>query len=210
MWEAHNSPCCCCLVASVMSDSVQPHRRQPWNPAENMLPILPLLLNLYSELFSVAPKWAKKPSWICFLDKMDETSVSLFRSVFCSVAKSCLTFGEAMDCSTPGFPVLHHLPECAQTHVHWVGDAIQPSCPRSSSSPPAFNLSQHQGPFPESWLFTSGCQSIGASASVSVPPINIQNWFPLGLIGTDRFDLLAVQGTLKSLLQHQFANKYFC
>ena len=78
MWEAHNSPCCCCLVASVMSDSVQPHRRQPWNPAENMLPILPLLLNLYSELFSVAPKWAKKPSWICFLDKMDETSVSFY------------------------------------------------------------------------------------------------------------------------------------
>ena len=78
MWEAHNSPCCCCLVTSVMSDSVQPHRRQPWNPAGNMLPILPLLLNLYSELFSVAPKWAKKPSWICFLDKMDETSVSFY------------------------------------------------------------------------------------------------------------------------------------
>ena len=66
------------------------------------------------------------------------------------------------------------------------------------------------GSFPESRLFTSGGQSIGASASVSVPPINIQNWFPLGLIGTDWFDLLAVQGTLKSLLQYQFANKYFC
>ena len=65
----------------------------------------------------------------------------LFRSVFCSVAKSCLTFGEAMDCSTPGFPVLHHLPECAQTHVHWVGDAIQPSHPLLPASPPALNLS---------------------------------------------------------------------
>ena len=52
-----------------------------------------------------------------------------------------------MDCSMSGFPVLHHLPELAQTHVHWVGDAIQPSCPLSPPSPPAFNLSQYQGLF---------------------------------------------------------------
>ena len=52
-----------------------------------------------------------------------------------------------MDCSTPGFPVLHHLPEFTQAHVHWVGDAIQPSHPLSSPSPPAFNPSQHQGLF---------------------------------------------------------------
>ena len=52
-----------------------------------------------------------------------------------------------MNCSTPGFPVLHHLPEFAQTHVHWVSDVIQPSCPLSSPSPPTFNLSQHQGLF---------------------------------------------------------------
>ena len=50
-----------------------------------------------------------------------------------------------MDCSMPGFPVLHHLPDCTQTHVHWVGDAIQPSHPQLSPFPPAFNLSQHQG-----------------------------------------------------------------
>ena len=50
-----------------------------------------------------------------------------------------------MDCNTPGFPVHHHLPEHAQSHVHWVRDAIQPSCPLSSPYPPAFNLSQHQG-----------------------------------------------------------------
>ena len=63
----------------------------------------------------------------------------------CSVAKLCLTLCNAMDCSTPGFPVLHYLSEFAQTHVHWVGDAIQPSHPPSPPSPPALNLSQHQG-----------------------------------------------------------------
>ena len=93
---------------------------------------------------------------------------------------SCVwLFLTAMDCSTPGFPVLHQLLEPAQTHVHWVGDAIQPSRPLSSPSPPAFSLSQHQS-FPVSWLFTWG-QSVGASASVSVLPMDIQGWFPLGL-----------------------------
>ena len=67
-----------------------------------------------------------------------------------SVAQSCLTLCYPMDCSTPGFPVHHQLPELAQTHVHQVGDAIQPSHPLSSPSPPAFNLSQHQGFF--QWL----------------------------------------------------------
>ena len=64
----------------------------------------------------------------------------------CSVAQSCPTLCDPVDCSTPGFPVLHHLPELAQTHVHGVS-AIQPSHPLSSPSPPAFNLSQHQGLF---------------------------------------------------------------
>ena len=63
----------------------------------------------------------------------------------CSVAQSCPTLCDLRDCSMPGFPVLHYLPKLSQTHVHRVGDAIQPSCPRSSPSPPAFNLSQHQG-----------------------------------------------------------------
>ena len=65
----------------------------------------------------------------------------------CSVAQSCPTFWDCMDCSTPSFPVLHHLPELAQTHVHWNDDAIQPSHPLSNPSPSAFNLSQHQGLF---------------------------------------------------------------
>ena len=114
-----------------------------------------------------------------------------------------------MDSSTLGFPVLHHLPELAHTQFHWISEAIQPSHPLSSPS-------LHQGSFPASgsfpinWLFTLGGQSIGVSASASVLPINIQDWFPLGLINQSilvrrsrrSLDLLAVQGTLKSLLQH--------
>ena len=76
-----------------------------------------------------------------------------------------------MDCSTPGFPVLHHLIECAQT-LHWFSDAIQSSHPLLSSSPVAFNLSQHQGLF--QWVSSSqGGQSIGASASASVVPVSL-------------------------------------
>ena len=65
----------------------------------------------------------------------------------CSVTQWCLTLCGPVDCNTSGFPVLHHLPEFAQTHVHWGGDAIQPSHPLSSPSPPALNLSQNQGLF---------------------------------------------------------------
>ena len=100
----------------------------------------------------------------------------------CSITQLCPTLCDPMDCSTPGFPVLHHLPEHAQTHVHWVGDTIKPSRPLSSPSPPTFNLSQHQS-FPMSWLFASGGKNIGASASASVLPMNIQDWFLLGLTG---------------------------
>ena len=64
---------------------------------------------------------------------------------FSSVAQSCPTLFDPMDCSTPGLPVYHQLPEFTQTHVHWVGDTIQPSHPLSSPSPPALNLSHHQG-----------------------------------------------------------------
>ena len=64
---------------------------------------------------------------------------------FSSVTQSCLTLCDPMDCSTPGFPVHHQLLDPAQTHVHWVGDTIQPSHPLSSPSPPAFNLSKNQG-----------------------------------------------------------------
>ena len=84
-----------------------------------------------------------------------------------------------MDYSTPGFPVLHYLPEFDQIHVHWVDDVIQPSHSLSSTFPLALNLSQHLGLF----HFTPDGPSIGASASVSVLPMNFQGWFPLELAG---------------------------
>ena len=91
----------------------------------------------------------------------------------CSVARSCPALcDDPRDYSMPGFPVLHHLPEFAQIHVHGVGDAIQPSHPLSPTSP-ALNLSQHQS-FSVSQLFISGGQRTGASASASVLPMNIQ------------------------------------
>ena len=98
---------------------------------------------------------------------------------FSSVAQSCPTLFHPMDCSTPGLPVHHQLPEFTQTHVHWVGDAIQPSHPLSSPSSPAFNLPA-LGSFPMSQLFAWGGQSIGVSASTSVLPMNTQDWSPLG------------------------------
>ena len=96
---------------------------------------------------------------------------------------SVVSLFDPVDCSTPGLPVLHHLPELAQTHVHWISDAIQTSYLLSSPSAPAFSLSQAPGSFPISWHFASGGQSIGASASASVLSKNIQSWFPLGLTG---------------------------
>ena len=84
-------------------------------------------------------------------------------------------FVTPMDHSMPGLPVHHKLPEITQTHVHWVCDAIQSSHPLSSLSPPTFNLSQHQGLY-IGQLFTSGGHSIGVSASISVLPMNTQDW----------------------------------
>jgi len=132
----------------------------------------------------------------------------------CSVAQSCPTLCDPMDCSTPGFPVLHQLPELAQTHIHGVSDAIQPSHPLSSTSPPDFNLSQHQGLFPMSRLFTSGGPSIRASASVL--PVHIQGLFPLRLIFSPRdsqesFLAPEFEGISSSVLSlFLLSNSYIC
>ena len=117
---------------------------------------------------------------------------------FSSVDQSCPALCEPVDCSTPGYPVLHHRLELAHTHVHWVGDAIQPSHPLSSPSPPAFNLSQHQCLF--QWIGSLHRWPKYCSFSFSISPSNEYS----GLISfrIDWFDLLAVQGTVKSLLQH--------
>ena len=103
-----------------------------------------------------------------------------------------------MDCSMPGLPVHHQLPEFTEIHAHCVSDAIQQSHPLSSPSPPAFNLSQHQGLF--QWVGSSHQVAKVLEFQFSISPSNAY----LGLIsfGIDWLDLLTVQGTLKSLLQH--------
>ena len=104
-------------------------------------------------------------------------------SQFSSVLQSCPTLCDPMDCSTPGFPVHHQLPELVQTHVHRVGDAIQPSHPLSSPFSSCLQSFPTSGSFPMSQFFTSGGQSIGVSASTSVLPLNTQDLFPLGWTG---------------------------
>ena len=125
----------------------------------------------------------------------------------CSITQSCPTLCDPMDCSMPGLPVLHHLPELAPTHVHWVVDAIQSSHLLSSPSPPASifpsirvfsNESALHSRWPKYWSF-----------SFSISPSNEYS----GLISfwIDWFDLLTVLGTLKSLLQHHSSKaSIFC
>ena len=97
---------------------------------------------------------------------------------FSSVAQSCPTLCDPMNCSTPGLPVHHQLPEFTQTHVRWVGDAIQPSHPvvPFSSCPQSLPAS---GSFPMSQLFPWGGQSTGVSALASFLPKTTQDWSPL-------------------------------
>ena len=102
---------------------------------------------------------------------------------FSSVAQSCPTLCKPMDCSTPDFPVHHQLAELTQTHVHWVSDAIQPSQPLSSPFSSCLQSCPASGSFQMSHFFTSGGQNIGVSASASVLPMDIQDWFPLGSTG---------------------------
>ena len=104
----------------------------------------------------------------------------ILRTCSCSVTQLCLTLCNCKNCSILGVPVLHYLPEFAQTHVHWVNAVIQPPHPLLPPSPPALSLFQYQSFF-LSWLFTSVTESIGASASVL--PVNIQGGFPLGWTG---------------------------
>ena len=98
---------------------------------------------------------------------------------FSSVTQSCPTHCNPIDCSTPGFPVHHQIPESTHNHVHWVNDAIQPSHHLSSVSPPALNLSQHQGLFKWVSSLHHVAKVLGVSASTSVLPMNTQDWSPL-------------------------------
>ena len=111
---------------------------------------------------------------------------------------SLICLWDSMDCSTPGLPVHHQLLEFTQTHVLRVGDAIQPSHPLSSPSPPTFNLSQHQGLF--QWVCFS--HQVAKVLEFLLQHQSFQWIFRLIFCRMDWLDLLAVQGTLKSLLQH--------
>ena len=116
---------------------------------------------------------------------------------FSSVTHSCPTLCDPMDCKMSGFPIHHQLLELAQTHLHWIGDVIQPSRPLLSPSPPLFSLSQHQGLF--QWVNSSHQVAKVLEFQLQISPSNEY----LGLISfrMDWLDLLAVQGTLKSFLQ---------
>ena len=93
------------------------------------------------------------PSQVSSLPTTDLGNDLLLTVQFSLIAQSCPTLSDPMDCSTPGLPVHHQLPKFTQTHVHCAGDAIMPSHPLSSPSPPALNLSQHQGLF--KWVSSS-------------------------------------------------------
>ena len=130
--------------------------------------------------FSRGSSWCR--DWTCMSCALQEDFLPdelemgcLLSAFYCSVAQSCLTLCDSVDCSTPGFPILYCLPEFSQTHVHWVNNAMQTSHPLSSP-PASFPAS---GSFPVSQLFASRGYSIGAS----VLPMNIQCWFPLGVTG---------------------------
>ena len=116
----------------------------------------------------------------------------------CSVGKSCTTLCNPMDCSMPGFPGLYYLPEFDQTLVHWIRDAIQSFHSLSPPSPPALSLSQNQDLF--QWISSSYQSPKYWSFSFTIGPSSEYS----GLISfrIDWFDLLAVQGTLKNLLQY--------
>ena len=183
----------------VVSDSLRPHALQPsrllhpwdfpgkstgvgchcllrsWLKDENGKLLLLLFRNWNSPYLS-------QTSPLILLPKL-ANGLLVLRLYFlccCSVTKSCPTLCDPMDCSTPGFPALHYLPEFAQTHVHWVSDAIQISVIPFSSCLRFFPASES---FIVSQLFASGGQSIQASALASVLPMNIQDGFPLRLTG---------------------------
>ena len=128
-----------------------------------------------------------------------------FSYLFSSVAQSCPTPCDPMNCSTRGLPVHHQLPEFTQTHVHRVSDAIQPSHPLSSPSPPAPNPSQHQSLF--QWVNSS--HQVAKVLEFQLQHQSFQ-WTP-GLVSFRMywFYLLAVQGTVKSLLQHTVQKHQF-
>ena len=165
-----------------------------WNIKNNSEILLFVLFPLKLYLLQIELKWL----FIVVVVEQHEQTDNLY--CCCSIAKLCPTPCNPMDYKTPGFPVLHYLPEFAQTHVHWIGDAVQPLHPLLLPSPFAFSLSHIRVFSLELALLVRCC--IGASATNEC-------WCPSneysGLISfqIDWCNLFAVQGTLKSLLPHQ-------
>ena len=127
-----------------------------------------------------------------------DTSLLHHQEFYLKSVQSCLTLCDPMNCSMPGLPVHHQLPEFTQTHVDWIGDTIQPSHPLSPPSPPIFNLSQHQGLF--QWVGSSN--QVAKVLEFQLEHQSFHEYSGLIFFRMDWLDLLALQGTLKSLLQH--------
>ena len=125
---------------------------------------------------------------------------------FSSVTRSCPTLSDPMNRSTPGLPVHHQLPEFTQTHVHQVGDAIQPSHPLSSPSPPALHLSQHKGLFHWVDFLHQVAKVLEFQLQPSVLPTNIEDWCHLGLTGLISLQSkgLSIVFPNTSVQKHQF------
>ena len=147
-----------------------------WRDIEKVCPFLLLkAIDSVSTYLRISSLNISGPLWLII-------AVYFVSVQFSSVTQSCPTLCDPMNRSTPVLPAHHQHPEFTRTHVHRVGDAIQPSHPLWSPSPPAPNPSQHQGIF--QWVnSTWGGQSIGVSASASVFPMNTQDWSPLGWTG---------------------------
>ena len=154
--------------AGILSEALsQYHFFRIWNSSAG-IPSPPLTLfvgmlpkaHLTSHSRMSGSRWVFTPSWLSgslrsFTSLLAILWNSVFRWVqFSSVTRLCLILCDPMDCNTPDLPVHYQLPKFTQTHVHWVRDAIQPSHPLSSPSPPAFSLSQHQGQMGISFLFS--------------------------------------------------------
>ena len=159
-----------------------------------------------THLLPILPEWF--PNLTCFTHVFISLPITQASVQFSSVAQSCPTLCHPMNRSTPGLPVHYQLPEFTQTHVHRVSDAIQPSHPLSSPSPPAPNPSQHQS-FPMSQLFAWGGQSIGVLDLASVLPMNIRNCFPLGWTGLITLQSKGLSRVFSNttLQKHQFIRR---
>ena len=155
--------------------------------------------------------WKQKSGFV-FTNNITFWIKKYFLLRICSVAQLYPTFCDPIDWGTPGFPVLHHLLELSQTHVHRVGDAIQPPCPLFLSSCLQSFLASVS--FIMKQLFPLGGQSFGASASESVLPMNIQYSFPLGWTGLVSLKFRGLSRVFSNTTPFSFAtiqkHQFFC